>query len=62
MLIARRSCGARNQAGGPCGYRPLRDRAFCFWHDPDHAQEARPNDRYAEDIAFTFIALRDQFR
>lgn len=29
---------------------------------PDHAHEARPNDRYAEDIAFTFIALRDQFR
>ncbi len=30
--------------------------------NPDHAREVRPDDRYAEDIAFTFIALRDQFR
>ena len=31
-------------------------------HNPDHAREVRPDDRYAEDIAFIFIALRDQFR
>ena len=30
--------------------------------NPDHANEPRPDDRYAEDIAFTFIALRDHFR
>ena len=30
--------------------------------NPDHAREVRPDDRYAEDIAFIFIALRDQFR
>ena len=30
--------------------------------NPDHARQVRPDDRYAEDIAFIFIALRDQFR
>jgi hypothetical protein len=30
--------------------------------NPDAAREDRPQDRYAEDIAFRFIALREQFR
>jgi soluble lytic murein transglycosylase-like protein len=30
--------------------------------NPDAALEHRPHDRYAEDIAFKFIALREQFR
>ncbi len=35
-----RSCTARKDAGEPCRQAPLRDGDYCFWHDPDHAQEA----------------------
>ena len=26
--------------GRRCGATPLSDSAYCFWHDPDHAEEA----------------------
>ena len=35
-----RTCAQRKADGSPCGAHPLRDGKFCFWHDPDHAQEA----------------------
>jgi len=37
----RRHCAALNNQGSPCGQAPLIDREHCFWHDPEHADEAR---------------------
>ncbi len=38
--MAIRSCNARKDAGEPCRQAPLRESDYCFWHDPDHAQDA----------------------
>ena len=43
-MLKRRSCEGKREQGDPCRQAPLRDRPFCFWHDPerrDEAQEAR---------------------
>ena len=39
MLVGR-MCQALNQSGGPCRQAPIRERDFCFWHDPDYVDEA----------------------
>ena len=39
-LIPQR-CKATNARGSPCGQRPVSERAYCFWHDPDLEQERR---------------------
>ena len=31
---------ASNKEGEQCGVAPLRDGSLCFWHSPDHADEA----------------------
>ena len=38
--MAGRTCKARNESGDPCRQAALREGDFCFWHSPDHAQEA----------------------
>jgi hypothetical protein len=38
--MADRTCKARNEKGDPCRQAALREGDFCFWHSPDHAQEA----------------------
>jgi hypothetical protein len=40
MLMADRTCKARNEKGAPCRQAALLEGDFCFWHSPDHAQEA----------------------
>jgi hypothetical protein len=35
-----RSCAAQLADGHHCGATRLRDDDYCFWHSPDHAQEA----------------------
>ena len=35
-----RTCQHRKPDGMLCGATPMRNREFCFWHDPDHAAEA----------------------
>jgi hypothetical protein len=35
-----RTCSAKNERGEPCRQAPLRDSDYCFWHSPDHAEEA----------------------
>ena len=35
-----RSCHAINEGGTPCRQAPLRDEAYCFWHSPEHVQDA----------------------
>lgn len=37
-MVARRTCS--QITGGRCGATPLRESDLCFWHDPDHAEEA----------------------
>ncbi len=39
--MADRPCKARNENGEPCRQAALRDGDFCFWHSPDHAEEAQ---------------------
>jgi hypothetical protein len=35
-----RHCQATNARGEACRQRPFADGELCFWHDPDHAEEA----------------------
>ena len=35
-----RSCKGVKDDGEPCRQAPLTDHDWCFWHSPDHAQEA----------------------
>lgn len=39
-MVLTRTCTARKQNGDGCSSPPLRDAAVCFWHSPDHAEEA----------------------
>ncbi len=39
-MVVSRVCKGRHQGGEPCRQHPLLDGDFCFWHDPDSAQEA----------------------
>src|SRR5690606_4822492 len=34
------TCRGISKSGERCSARPLRDSDFCFWHDPEHAEEA----------------------
>jgi hypothetical protein len=36
-----RGCSALTVAGKPCGATAMRDADTCFWHSPEHAEEAR---------------------
>lgn len=39
--LRRRAGGEqRKDDGQPCRQAPLRDSEFCFWHSPEHAEEA----------------------
>jgi hypothetical protein len=40
VLMADRTCKARNESGDPCRQAALREGEFCFWHSPDHSEEA----------------------
>jgi len=40
MVIKARACSALNDNGTPCGQAPLVGAAYCFWHSPEHAEEA----------------------
>src|ERR1700694_1127437 len=39
-MVLIRSCTFRKQDGVRCQSAPVRDGEFCFWHSPDHADEA----------------------
>jgi hypothetical protein len=38
--LAGRTCAFEVADGQRCRATPLRDEAYCFWHSPEHAQEA----------------------
>ena len=38
--LRQRQCSATMEHGQPCGATPLRDKDLCFWHDPEHKEEA----------------------
>lgn len=40
MAAGTRRCNAITDGGQPCRAAPLRGEPFCFWHHPDHADEA----------------------
>jgi len=39
-MVATRTCKAETTTGEPCRQAPLTDGDFCFWHSPEHAEEA----------------------
>ena len=39
-MVMDKTCSGIKQSGQRCQARPLRDEAFCFWHHPDHTEEA----------------------
>jgi len=39
-MVAARPCTAIKDDGSPCLATPMRDSPFCFWHSPDHQEEA----------------------
>src|SRR2546430_171680 len=40
MLPVRRTCAAIAKSGGQCSATPMAEGAYCFWHDPEHAEAA----------------------
>jgi hypothetical protein len=39
-MVMKLTCKGISKGGDRCLAKPLRDSDFCFWHDPDHAEEA----------------------
>ena len=39
-MVGNRGCRGRNASGEPCNATALRDQEFCFWHSPEHVQDA----------------------
>ena len=39
-MVIKRRCAYAKSDGEPCAMAPLRDRPFCFAHDPERAAEA----------------------
>ena len=40
-MVMAKTCGTRKEDGSACEAHALRDGSFCFWHSPDHSEEAR---------------------
>ena len=39
-MVLNRICSFRKQDGERCRSTPMRESELCFWHDPEHAEEA----------------------
>jgi hypothetical protein len=39
-MLIRKGCAYAKADGQPCRMAPLRDRPYCFSHDPERAEEA----------------------
>ena len=39
-MVGSRACSAATKTGRRCGATPLHDADVCFWHSPEHADEA----------------------
>ena len=39
-MVQNRICSFRKQDGERCRSTPMRESELCFWHDPEHAEEA----------------------
>ena len=40
MVVTRANCSAVKDDGSACRAAPLRARQYCFWHDPEHQDDA----------------------
>ena len=38
--MSARACAYLKDSGEPCGAPPVEGSQFCFWHSPEHAEEA----------------------
>jgi hypothetical protein len=39
-MVTSRACTGLTKTGDRCGAPPMHDGEFCFWHSPEHAEEA----------------------
>ncbi|MBI5285335.1 MAG: hypothetical protein HY874_09600 [Chloroflexi bacterium] len=39
-MVGSRACSAPTKTGERCGATPLHDADVCFWHSPEHAEDA----------------------
>jgi len=39
-MVTPRACTGLTKAGERCGAPPVHDGEFCFWHSPEHVEEA----------------------
>ncbi len=39
-MVGSRACSATTKSGERCGATPLHESGVCFWHSPEHAEEA----------------------
>ena len=39
-MVGPRTCLAATKRGDQCGATPLHDSELCYWHSPEHAEEA----------------------
>ena len=39
-MTTNRTCSAITETGERCRQRPIKGRSLCFWHDPEHSEEA----------------------
>jgi hypothetical protein len=40
-MVGSRACSAPTKNAEACAATPMHDSPFCFWHSPDHADEAK---------------------
>lgn len=56
-MVGRRTCEANNDRGEPCKAAPLREGAFCVFHDPEHAEVVQEARRLIEVAAYDALGL-----
>jgi len=39
-MVLKSTCSHRREDGSECRSAPMRELEFCFWHSPDHTEEA----------------------
>ena len=57
MVIDLHGCRSQKTNGEPCRATPMRGKDFCFWHSPEHSQEAAEARRRFSPLHHVFEEL-----
>lgn len=49
LVALKAACQAENGAGEPCRATPQLNSGYCFWHDPETAEDAQNARRLAQE-------------